>query len=85
MYECMLHSETWTEEIKWTASDGASGEYFGRSIAFSGDMLLAGDHVKYGERGAAYALVIAGDGLWDEGTRLYTINGIDQEIGLDLS
>jgi uncharacterized membrane protein len=32
----------WTEQAKITASDGAAGDYFGGSVAISGDYAIAG-------------------------------------------
>ena len=71
-----LQGETWTEDNMLTASDGASGDYFGFSVDISGDTLLVGAHGKDGWKGAAYIFVLAGDGSWDEGTRIIPINGI---------
>ena len=53
-----------------TASDGASYDYFGESVAISGAMLLVGDWVKCGGKGATCVFVLAGDISWDEITRL---------------
>src|SRR5689334_4293957 len=33
---------TWTEQAKLAASDGAPGDYFGRSVSISGDTVLVG-------------------------------------------
>ena len=65
----------WMEHTKFTASDGASTENFGRSVAFSGDTLIVGATYKdfFGE--GAYACVLAGYVPWDEGTRLITRKG----------
>ena len=71
-----LQGETWTEDNMLTASDGASGDRFGSSVAISGDTLLVGAAEKDGWKGAAYIFVLAGDGSWDEGTRLIPINEI---------
>ena len=44
--------ETYTEDKKVTANDGASNDKFGSSVAISRDTLLAGAFGKYGDRGA---------------------------------
>ena len=59
-----------------TTSDGASGDWFGSGIEISGETLLVGAYGKDGGKGAAYVLVFAGGGSWDEGTRIIPINGI---------
>ena len=53
-----------------TENDRMSGDYFGSSIVISGDTLLVGAYGKYDNRGATYAFFLAGDGLWDKGTKL---------------
>ena len=59
-----------------TTSDGASGDWFGSSVEISRETLLVEAYGKDGGKGAAYVLVLAGDGSWDEGTRIIPINGI---------
>src|SRR5262249_14066802 len=50
---------TWTQQKKLTAADGAAGDFFGRSVAISGDTALVGaPFAKIGmnqSQGAAYA------------------------------
>jgi uncharacterized protein (TIGR03437 family) len=49
---------TWPQEIKLTANDGAVDNYFGRSVALAGDLLIAGaphaDIDTNRDQGAAY-------------------------------
>ena len=45
-----------------TTSDMASGEWFGSSVAISGDTLLVGAYGKDGGKGAAYVFVLEGYG-----------------------
>ena len=59
-----------------TTSDCASGDWFGSGVEISRETLLVGAYGKDGEKGAAYVLVFAGDGSWDEGKRIIPINGI---------
>ncbi len=51
---------TWTEEVKLTAADGAANDYFGFSIAMSGDRALTGaisdSHAGGTEAGSAYII-----------------------------
>ena len=76
VYVFTLQVETWVEDKILTASDLALSDYFGRSVAVSGDTLLVGDPYKNGRRGAAYVFVLEVYGSWDEGTKLVPINGI---------
>ena len=52
---------TWTEQAKLTASDGAANDYFGRSVAMSGDTAVVGatyDEVgANADQGSAYVYV----------------------------
>ena len=59
-----------------TTSDGASGDWFGSGIEISGETLLVGAYGKDDRTGAYYVLFLAGDGSWEEGTRIIPINGI---------
>ena len=74
VYVFTLQGETWTEDIRLTASDGETYDMFGVKVAISGDTLLVGAQHKDGGSGAAYVFVLAGDGSWDEGTRLIPRN-----------
>ena len=76
VYTFTLQGETWTEDKIFTASDMALSDGFGISVAISGDTLLVGAYGKDASKGAAYVFVHAGDGSWDEVTRLIPIYGI---------
>jgi len=49
----------WSQQTKLTASDAATGDYFGLSVSVSGDMAVVGadgdDHAGGGQAGSAYA------------------------------
>ncbi len=50
----------WTEQAKLTASDGAADDFFGRSVALSGDTALVGaygDDVTHNNQGSVYVFV----------------------------
>ncbi len=69
---------TWTEQAKLTASDGAATDQFARSVAVSGDAVVAGaqsDDVdgKDGQ-GSAY-LFTRSEGIWSEQARLIDPEG----------
>ena len=77
MYKFTLQVKTWTYHKKVTASDGTADDDFGRSFSISRDMLIVGYYEKYDYMGrGVYSFVLAGDRLWDEGTRLITTNAI---------
>ena len=59
-----------------TENDGAFIDYFGSSLAISGDTLLVGDSGKGGSKGAVYACVLARYRSWDEVTNRIPRNGI---------
>ena len=65
-----MMGETWKDDKKLAASYGASVDYFGSSVAISGDTLLVGAYGKYGRKGSNYVFVLAGDRPWDKGIKL---------------
>ena len=63
---------TWTEAAALTASDGASGDWFGRSVALSGTLAIVGapNHDSAGSNaGAAYIFTNSG-GTWTQTAKL---------------
>src|SRR5690606_13989379 len=54
-------SGTWTQTQKLTASDGAAGDFFGRSVAISGGLVLSGAYGETSNRGAGYFFTNVGD------------------------
>ncbi|MEZ6017989.1 MAG: hypothetical protein R3F49_22985 [Planctomycetota bacterium] len=76
----------WVQEGMPTASDGASGDRFGSSIALSGDRLVVGAPMKTlaGQiEGAAYAFARVG-GAWSETARFAVDPGVG-DFGLGVS
>ncbi|WP_282416490.1 hypothetical protein [Polyangium sp. 15x6] len=68
---------TWTQQTKLLASDGAEGDYFGHSVALSGDTALVGaygDDDKGSGAGAAYVFVRSG-ATWTQQTKLLASDG----------
>jgi len=67
----------WTQEAKLTASDGASGDFLGRSVSISGDYVIVGadaDDDKGGNSGSAY--IFRRDGsAWIQETKLTAGDG----------
>ncbi|WP_438009644.1 FG-GAP repeat protein [Sorangium sp. So ce321] len=63
---------TWTEQAKLSASDGAPGDYFGRSVSISGDTVLVGGESNAAngtDAGAAYVFVRSGT-TWTQQAKL---------------
>ncbi len=69
---------TWTEQAELTASDGTTGDYFGTSVALSGDAALVGApwHAAGGNpnQGAAYLFADLGSG-WSQEAELTASDG----------
>jgi hypothetical protein len=62
----------WTQQAKLTASDAAAGDYFGRSVAVSGDTAVigaVGDDDGGSSAGSAYVFVRSGE-VWAEQAKL---------------
>jgi hypothetical protein len=81
----------WTEQKKLTASDGAGrgavpiteGDYFGRSVAVSGDTVVVGaqfdDIGDNADQGSAYVFTRTG-GTWTEQTKLTAADGTEGDL-----
>jgi len=68
---------SWTQQDKLTASDGAAGDYFGESVAISGNVVVVGargDDDNGGASGSAYVFVRGGDG-WTQQDKLTPSDG----------
>ncbi|WP_437895446.1 MYXO-CTERM sorting domain-containing protein [Sorangium sp. So ce124] len=67
----------WTQQAKLVATDAAEGDYFGISVALSGDTALLGtpgDDDKGSSSGAAYVFVRSA-GVWTQQAKLVATNG----------
>ncbi len=68
----------WTQQGKLTANDGASGDYFGVSVALSGDTAIIGssqdDFGLTGNQGSAHVFVRSG-AVWTEQAKLFASDG----------
>jgi uncharacterized repeat protein (TIGR01451 family) len=67
---------TGTERAKLTASDGASDNYFGASVAISGDTAVVGAFAYSFDEGNAYVFVKPAGG-WASGTENYQLSASD--------
>jgi len=66
---------TWTQQAKLTASDGAAGDYFGSSVALSGDTVVAGAGSDDSHRGSAYVFTRSGS-TWTQQAKLTASDGV---------
>ncbi|MBN2243444.1 MAG: FG-GAP repeat protein [Acidobacteria bacterium] len=76
-YVFVRNGGSWSEQQKLTASDGAEGDYFGDSVAISGDTVVVGadyDGDNGVESGSAYVFVRSG-GSWSEQQKLTASDG----------
>ncbi len=73
----------WTEQAKLTASDGASADLFGRSVAVSGDTVVVGaqydDIGDNNEQGSAYVFTRT-EGTWTESAKLTAPDGAGGDL-----
>ncbi len=96
IYQQQTGSNTWTQQQKLLARDGAAADSFGSSIALSGANLLvgaAGDDDVQSDAGSAYVLTIPqlndadGDGLQDDSEirRVEIVDWVNASPGVTFS
>ena len=73
-YVFVKSGNSWTEEQKLGASDGAAGENFGYAVSLAGDRALVGAYGSGAARGAAYVFVRGGN-AWTEEEKLVASDG----------
>ena len=66
-----------TQTAKLTASDGAADNYFGWSVAVSGNTVVVGELGATGYQGAAYVFVEPASGGWANATETAKLTGPD--------
>jgi hypothetical protein len=73
---------TWSQQVKLTAADGAAGDVFGISIAFSGDTIVIGADLndeKALNAGAVYVFTRSGSS-WSQQAKLTAADGAETDI-----
>jgi hypothetical protein len=65
---------TWSQQAQLTASDGASGDQFGASVAVYGSTTVVGAPTRNSSTGAAYVFARSG-GVWSQQTELTASDG----------
>ncbi|MFC1573170.1 FlgD immunoglobulin-like domain containing protein [Candidatus Eisenbacteria bacterium] len=77
-------AETWTQEAKLLAGDGAADDYFGYDVALSGDAVVVGapDHAESGtQTGAAYVFRYdPGVPEWSQEAKLLAADGYEYDV-----
>jgi hypothetical protein len=73
-YVFVRSHEKWSQQAKLTASDGASNDAFGDSVAISGDTAVVGAEGWSSATGAAYVFVRSGD-TWTQQAKLTAPRG----------
>lgn len=66
---------TWSQQQKLTAGDGAAGDFFGNSVALSGDTLVAGAAQDDFNKGSAYVFTRSG-AVWNQQAKLTANDGV---------
>jgi hypothetical protein len=74
-YVFIRSGSTWSQQALLVASDGAANDYFGKSVAISGDgnTLIAGCYYKNSQQGAAYIFTRSGT-TWSQQAKLLAID-----------
>ncbi|MDG2423973.1 MAG: FG-GAP repeat protein, partial [Phycisphaerales bacterium] len=73
---------SWSQSAKLTASDGAAEDYFGDSVAISGEIALVGayeDDDNGGGSGSAYVYQRQADGSWSQSAKLTASDGAEED------
>ncbi|MEP7287880.1 MAG: FG-GAP repeat protein [Chloroflexota bacterium] len=79
-YVFVRHGIAWDQQQILTSNDGAPGDYFGGSVALSGDTALVGAPYHLNDAtGAAYVFVRSG-AVWSQQTKLTATDGIPMDF-----
>ena len=73
-YVFLRSGATWAQQAELMAFDGAAGDFFGNSVALSGDTAVVGSFVQGSERGAAYVFTRSGNS-WTQQDKLTASDG----------
>lgn len=81
-YLFRFDGQSWSEEAKLTASDGETADYFGISVAISGDTAVIGafgHDGAFGDTGSAYVFRRHGTD-WSQEAKLFAVDGAAGDI-----
>ena len=79
-YVFVRNGTAWTQQAKLTASDRQGGDYFGYSVAVSGDTAVAGAEWEYASSGAVYVFVRSGSS-WAEQAKFTVTRAGNEYLG----
>jgi hypothetical protein len=65
----------WSQQQKLLVGDGTAGDYFGHSVAVSGDTAVVGASYDNNKIGSAYVFTRAADGTWSQQAKLTAADG----------
>jgi YHS domain-containing protein len=81
VFTCSGTPCTWTQQQELTASDGASGDEFGNTVAVSGNTAIIGAPYKNSYRGAAYVFTCSGTPCtWTQRQELTASDGANGDV-----
>ena len=72
-------SGDWSQVAELTASDGASNDYFGSSVAIDGDTCVIGAYGTNFSTGSAYVFTSDASGTWSQVAELTTSDGASND------
>ena len=80
-YVFRFDGDSWTEEAKLTASDGAASDFFGGSVGLSGDVAIVGAHEDddFGSGSGAAYVYRRVRSTWQEEAKLLAWDGAEQD------
>jgi hypothetical protein len=79
VYVFVRSGTSWSQQAKLTASDGATGDWFGSAVSLSGETVVVGAPESYtNNRGAAYVFVRSGTS-WSQQAKLTASDGADDD------
>jgi hypothetical protein len=73
--------DPWIQQAKLTSSDWVAGDYFGQSVAISGDTVVVGAYGDDSNRGAAYVFVKPTGG-WSSMSQIAKLTASDGQAGV---
>ena len=76
VYIFFREGESWSQQARLVAQNGAQNDQFGNSVALSGDLVVLGSPAKNSERGAAFVFARSGT-AWSEQSQLTASDGVD--------
>ncbi|HRI68785.1 MAG TPA: FG-GAP repeat protein, partial [Polyangium sp.] len=82
-YVFLRNGTTWTQQAKLTAADGAASDFFGNSVALSGDTAIVGAHFDdvgaNADQGSVYVFLRSGT-VWTQQQKLNATDGAGGDL-----